>query len=69
MSGSNYMPPYFPSRAETALYRDLLRECAEVLREDIEGGGVWTATGAAAAPDTPSTGTNHAAIAPRCATC
>ena len=37
MSGSDYMPPYFPSRAETALYRDLLRQCAEVLREDVEG--------------------------------
>ena len=37
MSGSNYQPPYFPSAAENGIYRGLLHECAEVLREDIEG--------------------------------
>ncbi len=37
MSGSAYQPPYFPSAAENGLYRGLLHECAEALRDDIEG--------------------------------
>jgi hypothetical protein len=37
VSGPTYTPPVLPVAAEHALYRDLLRDCAEVLREDIEG--------------------------------
>ena len=34
MSDAKYTPPW--ERPETLLYRDLLRACAEVLREDTE---------------------------------
>ena len=35
MSNATYTPPW--QQEQVTLYRDLLRECAEVLREDIEG--------------------------------
>ena len=37
MSGPIYTPPALPTAAENGLYRGLLRECVEVLRDDIEG--------------------------------
>ena len=37
MSGPAYTPPALPTAAENGLYRGLLHECAEVLRDDIEG--------------------------------
>ena len=37
MTEPAYTPPTLPTAAENGLYRGLLRECAEVLRDDIEG--------------------------------
>ena len=37
MSGPIYTPPALPTAAENGLYRGLLHECAELLRNDIRG--------------------------------
>lgn len=37
MTGPAYTPPALPTAAENGLYRGLLHELAEVLRDDIEG--------------------------------